>query len=118
MLRNHLVTAFLELGARIRKTTKTRPSRCPTDTTSDDHGREVENRHIIVVTAETPVVIVENRSHRRLPLATTTARRNVDGAPDRDRHQEGPATTTGDPRDGSGRGGEIALITDRDATIE
>ena len=65
------------------------------------------------------MVVVENHSRRRLPLATTTARRNFGGGPDRDRHQGGPATMTTDgPHDGSGRAGGIALMTDRDAIIE
>ena len=72
----------------------------------------------IVETNGTPTAIVENRSRRRLPLATTTDRRNFDGGPDHDLRQGGPTTTTPGTRDGNGRAGEIALMTDRDAIIE
>ena len=85
---------------------------------SDDHGRAVRRIIIVVPTMEeAPAVVVENRSRRRLLVATTTARRNSGGVPDRDHRQGGP-TTTGGPRDGSGRAGEIALMIDQEATNE
>ena len=83
----------------------------------------VENRKIFVVptTKEVPGVIVveKNRSRRRhLLIATITTHLVGGGGPDRGLRQGGLDATTDDPRDGSDRAGEIALMTDRDATIE
>ena len=86
---------------------------------SDDRGRAVESRHILDVTTEAPAVVVEKMSPRlhRLLVAITAHRF---GGPPHDRRQGGPdaTITMRGPRDGSGRVGEIALMTDRDATIE
>ena len=79
----------------------------------------VEMRRVVVLTNGTPVAIVEKKCSRRRLLGATPMAHRFIGGPDRDRRQGGPdATTTDGPRDGSDRVGEIALMTDRDATIE
>ena len=80
---------------------------------ADAHDLAVEMRDILV-----PGVVENHHPHLRLLVATTTAHLNFTGGPGRDPPQGAAATTTDGPRDGSGRGGEITLMTDRDATIE
>ena len=80
----------------------------------------VEMRRVVVLTNGVPAGIVEKkRSRHRLLGATTMAHRFI-GGPDRDRRQGGPATTAtiDGLQDATGRDGEIALMTIRDATIE
>ena len=92
-------------------------NRWRTEIPSDDPA--VQNRLVVPTTEAAPSVVVEKvdpRLHRL--LVATTAHRF--GDPPRDRRQGGTATTTmtDGPRDGSSRDAEIALMTDRDATIE
>ena len=80
----------------------------------------VEKPHVVVVANGTLVVVVEKVGlRRRLLVATTVVHRFIGGLTPRGHRQGGPeATTTHGRRDGSGRAGEIALMTDRGATTE
>ena len=109
--------------APIRERLRRQRSTWLTELRSD--GPAVGKRRIIVVVPTTvlPVVVEKKRSRHRLLVATTTVHLLGGAGPDRDRRQgdrrqEGPATTTDGPRDGSSQAGEIALMTAQNATVQ